>query len=115
MIRIHVGPDGTVSNVAVRTSTSPNPSLDADVAKAMLGWKMASSSGGDVDIDYPVIFATDGSEQSRIESDLQTKLASLSPNEPSEYASAPEPSPAAAPSASARRRPKSPRCLPRRR
>lgn len=95
--RIHVAPDGSVDKAAVRTSTAPNPSLDAEVAKAMLGWKFPASSAGDVDADYPIIFAHDSAEQARIESDLQAKIAGLTPSEPPEYASAPMPAPAASP------------------
>lgn len=98
MVRIHILPDGTVDKAAVRTSTTPNPSLDAEVAKAFLGWKFpATSSGSDAEADYPIIFAHDNVEQARIESELQTKLASLSPSEPPEYASAPMPAPAVSP------------------
>lgn len=107
-VRIRIQPDGTVDRAAIRTSTAPNPSFDAEVAKAMLGWKLAPTSGGEVEADYPVIFAHDGAEQTRLEGDLQTKLASLSPSEPPEYASAPEASPAAAPSAEVAAVPPSP-------
>ncbi len=103
LIRLHIGADGTVQTGAVRTSTSPNPALDAKVVSAMQIWKFPASSAGEVDADYPIIFAHDSAEATRIEADLQTKMTALSPTEPPEYASgpAPEASPAAAPSAEA--------------
>jgi TonB family protein len=97
-VRIRIQPDGTVDRAAIRTSTSPNPSFDAEVAKAMLGWKLAPTSGGEAEMDYPVVFAHDAAEQARLEGDLQTKLAGLSASEAPEFASAPEASPAAPPS-----------------
>jgi len=103
LIRLHFRPDGTVGDSAVRTSTSPDPSLDAKAVAAMAGWKLPATSGGDVDADYPVIFAHDTAEEERLESELQSKVASLSPSETPEYAAAPAPeaSPAGAPSAEA--------------
>ncbi|HLI78933.1 MAG TPA: BON domain-containing protein [Candidatus Binataceae bacterium] len=103
LIRLHFASDGTVSNSAVRTSTSPDPSLDAKVVAAMTTWKLPATKAGDVDADYPVIFAHDSSEEERLESDLQSKIASLAPGESPEYAAAPIPetSPAAASSAEA--------------
>jgi hypothetical protein len=103
LIRLHIRGDGTVSDSAVRTSTSPDPSLDAKVVAAMAGWKLPSTSAGEVDADYPIIFAHDSGEAARIESELQTKLTSLSPTETPEYAAAPVPeaTPLAAPSAEA--------------
>jgi len=95
MIRLHVMPDGTVSDASVRVSTAPNPSLDAEVAKAVTGWKFDSSAGSAIDVDYPVILATT-SDTASIEADLSKKLASLAPGEAPEYAMAPA-SPAAAP------------------
>ena len=103
LVRLHFRPDGTVADSAVRTSTSPDPSLDAKVAAAMSSWKLPASSAGEVDADYPVIFAHDSGEEERLESELQTKVASLSPDESAEYASAPAPeaSAGAAPSEAA--------------
>ena len=103
LIRVHFRPDGSVAASAVRTSTSPDPSLDAKVVAAMATWKLPASSAGDVDADYPVIFAHDSAEEERLETGLQAKVASLSPTESPEYAAAPIPetSPAAAPSAEA--------------
>ena len=97
LIRLHIRADGSVETSAVRTSTSPDPALDAKVVSAMEMWKFPASKAGDVDADYPIIFAHDTAEASRIESDLQSKIANLSPSEPPEYAAAPAPE--AAPSA----------------
>lgn len=114
MVRLKIRGDGTVDSGAVRTSTSPDPTLDAKITGAMLGWKLPTSSAGDVEVDYPIIFAHDNSEESRIESDLQTKLAALSPTETPEYASAPasEATPFAAPSVEAAAAP-SPAAVPK--
>lgn len=103
LIRLHFRADGTVSDSAVRTSTSPDPSLDAKVVAAMTSWKLPATKAGDVDADYPVVFAHDTAEEDRLESDLQSKTASLSPDESPEYAAAPIPetTPAAASSAEA--------------
>jgi hypothetical protein len=102
LIRLHIRSDGTVENSAVRTSTSPNPALDAKVLGSMAMWKLPATSAGDVDADYPIIFAHDAADAARIESDLQTKVANLAPSEPPEYASAPgEATPLAAPTAEA--------------
>jgi BON domain len=92
LVRIHVLPDGSVNQAAVRTSTSPNPGLDADVINSVLGWKFAAFAGGPVDVDYPIIFAPDPSAQATIESELSKRIASLTPAETAEYASAPPPS-----------------------
>jgi TonB family protein len=99
LIRLHIGADGTVETSAVRTSTSPNPALDAKVVSAMQMWKLPTPSAGDVDVDYPIIFARDSSDTARLESDLQAKVATLSPTEPPEYAAAP--APASSPEAAA--------------
>jgi TonB family protein len=100
LIRLHIAADGTVQTAAVRTSTSPNPALDAKVVAAMQMWKFPATSAGDVDADYPIIFAHDSAEASSIEADLQAKVANLSPTEAPEFAAAPEASPAGAPEAS---------------
>ena len=70
LIRLHIDGDGTVRTGAVRTSTSPDPALDAKVVSAMQIWKFPASSAGDVDADYPIIFAHDSAEASRIEADF---------------------------------------------
>jgi TonB family protein len=103
LIRLHIRPDGSVENSAVRTSTSPDPSLDAKVVGAMATWKLPATKAGDVETDYPIIFARDSGDESRIESELQSKVANLSPTESPEYAAAPAPeaAPIAAPTAEA--------------
>ncbi len=99
MVRIHVLPDGTVDRAAVRTSTSPNPDLDAKVVKSMMGWNFATTGGPKVEVDYPIIFAPSESERAKVESALQTKVAALTPSEAPEYASSTAPpTPVASPS-----------------
>ena len=102
VVRLHIMPDGSVTSGAVRVSTSPNPSLDADLIKLMSTWKFAPSNGREVDIDYPLIFAKSPTDVPNIESDLQSKIANLGPGETPEYAFAPsKPSPAPTPNAGA--------------
>jgi TonB family protein len=91
VVRLHILPDGSVTDASVRVSTMSNPSLDADVVKAMSGWKFAPASGAGADVDYPLILATSPSDLSTIESDLHTKLAALGANEAPEYSSMPSP------------------------
>jgi TonB family protein len=89
ILRLHVTPDGTVTDGSVRISTAANPSLDAAAVKAASGWKFAPASGTGIDADYPVIFASSAADATTIESDLSTKLASLGPNATPEYALSP--------------------------
>ncbi len=89
LVRLHILPDGSVDNGAVKISTSGNPSFDAEIVEAMTSWKFSSISGSGVTADYPVIFAPSTSAAAAVESDLNSKLASLSPNESPEYAFAP--------------------------
>ena len=98
VLRLHVMPDGSVSGGSVVVSTAPNPSLDAEVVSALSGWKFAPAGGPPVDVDYPVIFATSPGDVAALEADLNTKFASLGPNETPEYATsaAATPSPVAA-------------------
>jgi len=98
VLRLHVMPDGSVSGGSVVVSTAPNPSLDAEVVSALSGWKFAPAGGTPVDVDYPVIFATSPGDVAALEADLNTKFASIGPNETPEYATsaAPTPSPVAA-------------------
>lgn len=91
LIRLHVASDGSVASSAVRTSTAPDPALDAKVVAAMATWKFPTTSAGEIDVDYPIVLAHGPDEEARLESDLQTKVASLAPNESPEYASAPLP------------------------
>lgn len=87
--------DGTISSASVRTSTNPNPSLDAAVVNEIMHWSFPATTGGPVNFDYPIVFAQNADNQTAIESQLKTKLASLNAAEPPEYASAPAPSEAA--------------------
>lgn len=91
IVRLRVAPDGGVTQGEVRVSTSSNPGLDADVVKAMMGWRLGAFGGSAVEADYPVVLAHDSAEQAQIESALSDKLAHLSPAEPSEYTSVPAP------------------------
>jgi len=93
LVRLHVDPDGSVSGGSVVVSTSPNPSLDAEVVSSMSSWKFAAAGGAPVDVDYPLIFATNSSDIGGIEADLGGKVASLGPDETPEYASAPSAAP----------------------
>jgi TonB family protein len=97
VVRLSVNADGTVASGGVITSTATNPSLDAEVVNTMAAWKFPPvSGGGPVNVDYPVIFATSSADMASLESDLNTKLASVGPNEPPEYTSAPMPAATAA-------------------
>ncbi len=89
VVRLHVLPDGSVGGGSVVISTSPNPSLDAEVVTGMSGWKYAAAGTAPVDVDYPLIFATNSADIGSIEADLSGKFASLGPNETPEYATAP--------------------------
>lgn len=98
LVTLRVAPTGEVASGAVKTSTNLNPSLDSGVIKDMMGWHLAPFSGGLVDVDYPLVFAPNASEQAKIEAQLADKVAHLSPTEPPEYAALP-PSPVASPAA----------------
>ncbi len=104
ILRVRIMPDGSVGAVAVRTSTAPNPGLDADVVKDISGWSYPPFGGSQVEADYPIIFAHDATEQASIESALGSKLAALGPNEAPEYGTSlaptvvPSPAVAAVPS-----------------
>jgi TonB family protein len=95
IVRVRIMPDGSVAGAAVRTSTAPNPSLDAEVIRNISGWSFVPFTGGQVEVDYPIIFAHDAGEQASIESALATRLASLGANEAPEYGSSVAASPAA--------------------
>jgi TonB family protein len=99
VVRVRVLPSGIVDAASVRTSTNPNPAFDAEVVKDVSAWNYPPFSGSDVEIDYPIIFTNDPSTKNALESQLNTKLAGLSPTEPPEFASAP-PSPEASAAAS---------------
>ncbi len=101
-VRITVLPNGNVDAASVRTSTNPNPAFDAEVVKDVSAWNFTPFSGGQVEIDYPIIFTNDPATRDALESQLSSKLAALNPTEPPEYASTPpSPSPAASEAASA--------------
>ena len=95
IVRVRIMPDGSVAGAAVRTSTAPNPSLDADVIKDVSGWSYVPFTGGQVEADYPIVFAHDATEQASIESALATRLASLGSSEAPEYGSSVAASPPA--------------------
>ena len=95
VVRLSVNPDGTVASGGVITSTATNPSLDAEVVSAMTGWKFPAAGGGTVNVDFPVIFAANAADAGAIATDLNTRMASIGPNEAPEYTSAP-PTPALA-------------------
>jgi hypothetical protein len=102
IVRVVAQPsDGTISSASVRTSTNPNPSLDAAVVNEMMRWSFPATTGAPVNFDYPIVFAQNTDNQAAIESQLKTKLASLNAAEPPEYASAPAPSAAASEAAGA--------------
>src|SRR5258708_3871468 len=76
LVRIRVLPSGAVDAASVRTSTNANPGLDAEVVKDVSGWTFLPSSGGQVEVDYPIIFSNDAETRDALESQLNTKLAS---------------------------------------
>lgn len=91
VVRLSVSPDGSVASGGVITSTATNPSLDAEVVSTMANWKFQPAGGGPVNVDYPIIFAANPADAAGLESDLNTRLASIGPNEAPEYTSAPAP------------------------
>ncbi len=97
MVRLTVAPSGAVTGAVVRTSTAPNPELDAAAVKVMMGWTFAPINGGEVSADYPVIFARDAAQASAIDSGLATKVAALGATSSPEYAFAPAAVPTVAP------------------
>jgi TonB family protein len=99
MVRLTIAPSGAVTGAAVRTSTAPNPELDAAAVKAMMGWTFAPINGGDVNADYPVIFARDAAQATAIDSGLAAKVAALGTTSSPEYAFAPAIAPSIAPTA----------------
>jgi TonB family protein len=97
MVRLKIAPSGTVTGAEVRTSTAPNPELDAAAVKAMMGWSFAPINGGEVSADYPVIFARDAAQAAAVDSGLAAKVAALGTTSSPEYAFAPAAAPSAAP------------------
>jgi TonB family protein len=99
VVRIRVLPNGSVDAASVRTSTNPNPAFDAEVVKDVSAWNFPPFSGGEVEVDYPMIFTNEPATRDALESQLSSKLAGLSPTESPEFASSP-PSPEASAAAS---------------
>ncbi|HVA84148.1 MAG TPA: TonB family protein [Candidatus Binataceae bacterium] len=97
MMRLTVAPSGAVTGAEVRTSTSPNPALDAAAVKTMMGWTFAPINGGEVSADYPIIFARDAAQAGAIDSGLASKVAALGTTSSPEYAFAPAAVPTIAP------------------
>jgi TonB family protein len=95
VVRVRVLPGGNVDAASVRTSTNPNPAFDAEVVKDVSSWSFPPFSGSEVEIDYPIVFTNDPATKGALESQLNTKLAGLSPTEPPEFASSP-PAPSSA-------------------
>jgi BON domain len=95
VVRLRILPSGTVDAASVRTSTNPNPGLDAEIVRDVMAWNFPAFSGGQVEVDYPIIFTSDPSTRDALESQLSSKVAAMSPTEAAEYASSP-PAPAAA-------------------
>lgn len=96
VLRVRILPTGSVDAASIRTSTNPNPGLDAEVVKGVSAWNYPPYSGGEVEVDYPIIFTNDPATKDSLDSQLNSKVANLSPTEAPEFASAPGP---AAPSA----------------
>jgi predicted nucleic acid-binding Zn ribbon protein len=103
-----VDPAGDVVAGAVKVSTAPNPALDGELIKTMMGWHFAPFSGSSVEVSYPVVMTPNDGGRAAVESALAGKIASMGAGETPEYASAPSaapagreaaPSPAAEPSA----------------
>jgi hypothetical protein len=86
-----VNPAGEVVSGSVKTSTNPNPALDAELVKTMMGWHFAPFSGSSVEVSYPVVMARNAEEKASVESALAGKIAALNPDETPEYANAPPP------------------------
>ena len=97
IVRVRIMPDGSVAGASVRTSTSPNPGLDAEVIKDISGWSYPPFGGSQVEADYPIVFAHDATEQASIESAMSSRLAALGPNEAPEYGTSIAPSAAPTP------------------
>jgi TonB family protein len=89
VVRARVLPNGSVDEASVRTSTNPNPAFDAEVVKDVSAWNFAPFSGSEVEVDYPIVFTNDPSTKDALESQLNTRLAGMSPTEAPEFASSP--------------------------
>jgi TonB family protein len=84
-VRLRVMPTGEVTDGKVLISTAPNPALDEQAVKTMMGWRFNSFGGTAVEVDYPVIFARDGADRDAIDSALADNLAHLDPSATPEY------------------------------
>jgi predicted nucleic acid-binding Zn ribbon protein len=93
-----VNPAGDVLAGSVKVSTSPNPALDAELVKTMMGWHFTPFGGSSVEVSYPVVMAPNSADSASVESALADKIASMGTGETPEYASAP-PAPPAPPEA----------------
>ena len=100
-VRLQVASSGEVTNGEVLVSTAPNPILDAELVKTMMGWRFISFGGTAVEVDYPIIFARNGAERDDIDSKLFDKFSHLEPTALPEYASAVVPTPEPIPSVEA--------------
>ena len=89
VVSVHIMPDGSVSAGSVRVSTTPNPSVDEEVVKAITLWKFSPTKAGEVDADYPLIFSANPGDTPGIESSLSARLTGLAAGEPPEYAYSP--------------------------
>jgi len=101
VVRLQVVPSGEVTDGKVRVSTAPNPILDAELVKTMMGWRFSSFGGTAVEVDYPIVFARNGAERDDIDSKLFDKFSHLEPTTLPEYASAVVPTPEVVPSVEA--------------
>jgi TonB family protein len=90
VVSVHVMPDGSVSGGSVRVSTTPNPSVDEEVVKAITLWKFSPTKAGEVDADYPLVFSANPGDALGIESSLSAKLTGLAAGESPEYAYSPD-------------------------
>jgi hypothetical protein len=96
LVTIRVAPDGTVNAGSVKTSTTPDPGLDAEVVGTLMALRFGSFSGGSVEIDYPIVFSTDPADQARLEGDLGMRANRWTASDSPEYANVPAATPAAA-------------------
>jgi len=96
LVHVSIDAGGKVVASSIKTSTAPNPSLDAEVLNSISTWDFGASSAGAAEADLPIVFSHGGPEATKAESALSAKLATLDPNEPPELALA-APSPPALP------------------
>lgn len=96
LVHVSIDAGGKVVTSSIKTSTAPNPSLDAEVLNSIATWDFGASTAGAAEADLPIVFSHGGAEATAAESALSAKLATLDPNEPPELALA-APSPTALP------------------